>query len=177
MKPIIKNQFTFIDVVKVLEPFLVYTNDITLICRYDTLYIKISTIIKRILYLLAKMSSIRFVNYIITVAVASLTTILSKIRDIEVNVNTAYNITNSQGTKTTNMTDSEILRKILNADSCRLFANSIALCNQDLMSTINLDNELKTIQEQLLEQTEVNASKRICKRVLLKNTMIYLNRS
>ena len=173
MKPIIKNQFTFIDVVKVLEPFLVYTNDITFKSYEDMMryvYQNINDYKKDFVSASKKMSSIRFVNYKITVAVASLTTILSKIRDIEVNVNTAYNITNSQGTKTTNMTDSEILRKILNADSCRLFANSIALCNQDLMSTINLDNELKTIQEQLLEQTEVNASNKpeVCKRVLVK---------
>lgn len=165
MKKYINGKLSIVDVVSYLEPFMIYTDDLTFqqyreivefidlkISEYNKQIIEFSKIFKI-------MSSIRQLPVTKSKAFSILTLISPKLNYTI--LNTGYHLEKPEGY----MTNSEILRKILFKDQSKLFSTAIAYDNLNLMFSENVsdifDVEKNNNDNKLKEIAKTNTCKSI----------------
>jgi hypothetical protein len=140
MKKYINGKLSIVEVVSYLEPFLIYTDDLTFkqyeeitqfidekISNYNKNMIELSRIFKTI-------STVKQSPVLKSQAFSVMDIINANLRD-EI-FNTSYGLENPEST----MTNSEILRRLTIKDYSRLYTSTVALQNLKLMFPQNIDD-------------------------------------
>lgn len=167
MKKYIKGKLSIVDVVSYLEPFLIYSDDLTFkqyqditefidekISDYNKNMIEFSRIFKIL-------STVKQATIIKTKAFSAVEIISSKLRD-EV-FDTGYQFDKPEET----FTNSEILRKITIKDYSKLYTTALAYQNVSLMFPKDIEHIFSVEEEQLTKKLNKEEESDKCKTMVI----------
>jgi len=175
MKKYIRGKLSIVDVVEYLEPFLIYTEDLTYKQYEDILQFiseKISEYNKNMIERsrLYNRLNVRSTPIIFSSAY-SITYILDtkyndadprSQNDIKDNILTAYNLVDERM-----FTNSEILRKLIIADYAKLYTTGISVLSSPLMIPKDFSSLFETEQTKFNRQIQSEESKDACKNMIV----------